>query len=133
MALRGRNWITPDDMLDLLREHVLYTQIRSGHVRQVWAWKLLTDKQVNPCYREIQGLRHVHQIELSRTAAGIGIRWKQWMSDKVWSSFHILVPPEEIATIADFRPHSIPMKFPEENPRLEWINVFEQWCANRAQ
>ena len=130
MALRGRNWITPDDMLDLLNKHVLYTKIRSGHVRQVWAWKLLANKQVNPCYREIQGLRHVHQIELSRTAAGIGIRWKQWMSDKVWSIFHILVPLEEIATIAAFRPHSIPMKFHEEKPRLEWINVFEQWCAN---
>ena len=130
MALRGRNWITPDDMLDLLREHVLYTKVRSGHVRQVWAWKDLAKKEVNPCYREIQGLRHVHQIELSRTAAGIGIRWKQWMSDKVWSSFHILVPPEEIATIAAFRPHSIPMKFLDANSRLEWINVFEQWCAN---
>ena len=130
MALRGRNWITPDDMLDLLREHVLYTKIRSGHVRQVWEWELLADKPVNPCYREISGLRHVHQIELSRTAAGIGIRWKQWMSDKVWSSFHILVPPQEIATIAAFRPRSIPMNFREEKSRLEWINHFEEWCAN---
>ena len=52
------------------------------------------------------------------------------MSDKAWSSFHILVPREEIATIAAFRPHSIPMKFHDGNSRLEWINVFEQWCAN---
>ena len=130
MALRGRNWITPDDMLDLVRRHVRYTEIRTGHVRQVWAWKRLAKKEVNPCYREIQGLRHVHQIELSRTAAGIGVRWKQWMSDKVWSNFHILVPPEEIATIAAFRPHSIPMEFKEVTSRLEWINTFEQWCAN---
>ena len=65
MALRGRNWKTPDDMLDLMREHVHYTNSCSGHVRQVWAWKLLADKQVNPCYREIQGYR--------KSARGVGL------------------------------------------------------------
>ena len=125
MSLRGRSWLTPDDMLALLKEHVHYTKICSGHVRQVWAWKALADKEFNPCYKEIHGLRHVHQIELSRTVRGIGIRWKQWMSDTVWSRFHILVPFEDIETLARFRPVSIPMRFQNEQPRMEWISQFE--------
>ena len=130
MTVRGRNWITPEDMLDHLREHLLYTNIRSGHVRQVWGWKDLCLQHVNPCHHLMKGLRHVHHIELSRTGGGIGIRWKQWMSDKAWSRYHILVPPEEMETLAAFRPGSIQMNFTDENARLDWVNIFEQWCSN---
>ncbi len=129
MALRGRNWITVEEMLGKLRQGLSYTTVRHGHLRQVWAWKELLRPDALGQH-PLHGLRFVHCIELSRRNHGIAIRWKQWLSDTTWSEPVIICPAERVAATAAVRPRTVPMNFQNAQAKLEWLNRFERWCAD---
>ena len=121
MALRGKSWITPEDMLDIIKTTLRWTTVRSGHLASVWAWKELLTDEGSPA-KEISNLRCVHHLELQRTEEGVRMRWKQWMTDTEWSHWYVVCPRSAMASFASLRPSQMPMQFKNAASRLAWID-----------
>lgn len=63
---------------------------------------------------EIHHLRNVHDLEVFRTSGGIYCRWKQYLSDELWSRPRLIISGENMATVASARPPHIKHKFTED-------------------
>jgi len=105
--------------------------VRHGHLSHVWRWWDLLRGEGSPA-RGVSGLRCVHHIELKRGPAGISARWKQWMTDAVWSQWVLLCPRESMAAFAARRPDPMPMKFNKESAKLGWLDNFENYLETSA-
>lgn len=81
---------------------------------------------------DCHNLRNVHDIELFRSEGGIFCRWKQYMSDDVWSRPRLLVRPDHIHVVAKAVPEPIRHSFSDaQKSKFEdFLNKVEMFMAS---
>ena len=81
---------------------------------------------------DCHNLRNVHDLELFRSEGGIFCRWKQYMSDDVWSKPRLPVRPEHIHVVAKAVPDPIQHSFSDtQKAKFEdFLNKFEMLMAS---
>ena len=125
-AITGHDWFEVDDIFAIAAQS-LRCRLKSGHLAQTWNWKALLHQ---PATHAVHGMARVHAIKLFR-ANGVFIQWKQYMTDNAWSEPVLLVPQENIAEFARFRPAPNVMEFSGGGQaNLDWIAKLEHWCAS---
>lgn len=129
-AISGHDFYTVEELFEIANRNLNYCTLKTGHLSQVWHWKELA---ANPLTHDISGLGQVHAIRLFRSD-GIYMQWKQWMTSEDWSAPVRVVAPEDVATLASFRPSACRMEFAKGGQELlDWIGKFEQWCSTLPQ
>jgi hypothetical protein len=107
IALRGHSYVSKSDMQDLISEGLSSYTISWAHASQSFDFENIRHSiGIN-----MKRMRNIHDLELFRDAAGIYVRWKQWMTDETWSHPKLVAPAAEIETIASLRPPGIPHHF----------------------
>ena len=126
VALEGRDYFT---VVGMLRQFVgrLACNVQTAHLSQVWGWNQLKEQR---CFYIMRNLDPVHAFRFSRSG-GIYMQWKQWCTDESWSRPVLLVPQEDIPSLASLRPPCLDMEFSAGQSILDWINRFEV-CALRS-
>lgn len=81
---------------------------------------------------DCHNLRNVHDLELFRSEGGIFCRWKQYMSDEVWSRPRLLIRPEQIPLVAKAVPQPIRHSFSDaQKAKFEdFLNKVEMFMAS---
>ncbi len=83
------------------------------------------------CTRGMRNLDPAHAFRCERSG-GIYVQWNQWCVDEAWGKRILLVPAEQVSTLALFFPACLDMAFPSGGQSiLECINRFEVWCASQ--
>lgn len=77
-------------------------------------------------------LRNVHDLEIFRSEGGIFCRWKQYMSDEIWSRPRLLVLPEQIPVVARAVPETLKHAFSDsmKSKYDDFLNKFELLLAS---
>lgn len=130
-AIAGQDYFTVEGMFDMVKAHVKYCQIKSGHLAQVWGWKQLLQHEAT---HGMHNLDPAHAFRYSRSTDGIHMQWKQWCTDETWSKEVLVVPACRMDALGRFRPAQLTMEFASNgNPILEWINRFELRCGSQPE
>ncbi len=122
-SLKGRDYWTLDDMINAVKAGMPTQDIIWHHLSSVWDWTLLR-AQIGI---EFHKLRNVHNIEFYRTESGLYCRWKQWMTDEVWSRPLLLLSSQDVIRVGALLPNVIPNMFPEDQQAkiLNWLDTIE--------
>ena len=95
-ALQGKSYITEKDM----QNHIV-TTLRSYSV----GWDHLVAQLDFDALRtligiDVHNLRNVHDLELFRTEGGVFCRFKQYMSDEMWSRPRLVLTRDQVPVVA---------------------------------
>jgi len=125
-AISGRDLFAVDEVFATADQKFNYVHLKGSHLAQTWKWKELLGL---PIIKGVSGLGPVHAIKMYRSN-GIWVQWKQWMTDEDWCRPVLLVPAEDMATLANFMPSRNVMTFPNGGQTiLDWIDKFAHWCG----
>ena len=109
-ALMGKSYISEGDM-----EYVIVNTLKSYNLEWNHLHASLDFGALKTLLGfEIHSLRNIHDLEVYRTAGGIFVRWKQYLSDELWSRPRLVVPAENMGTVAQARPPHIRHSFSDE-------------------
>ena len=95
-ALQGKSYVTEKDM----QNHIV-TTLRSYSV----GWDHLVAQLDFDALRtligiDVHNLRNVHDLELFRTEGGVFCRFKQYMSDEMWSRPRLVLTRDQVPVVA---------------------------------
>jgi len=62
---------------------------------------------------EFHRLRNAHSLRFTRTADGIVVQWRQWLTDSVWSRPVLLITCAQMQGVARARPEEVTLRFSE--------------------
>ena len=109
-SLKGKTYISEDDM-----QHIVVSTLKSYNMEWGHLHASLDFESLKTLLGlEIHQLRNVHDLEVFRTAGGIYVHWKQYLSDEHWSRPRLVVAAENIPTVARARPPHIKHKFSDD-------------------
>jgi hypothetical protein len=119
---------TSKDMAKIIMDSLPSYNIRWNHLAASLNFEGLRSLLGIDCHN----LRNVHDLELFRSEGGIFCRWKQYMSDDVWSKPRLLVRPEHIHVVAKAVPDPIQHSFSDtQKAKFEdFLNKFEMLMAS---
>ena len=129
LGLRGKDYFTVEGMLQRARES-MRSELRAGHLGQVWRWKGLTEGDMPGATRRLRNLDPAHAYRFSRDKGGIWMQWKQWCTDVEWSSPVRILEGHEVPGLGSWRPPCVTMKFHEKG-MAEWFDKAEAWCESQ--
>ena len=129
MGLRGKDYFTVEGMLQRARES-MQSELRSGHLSQVWKWKGLTEGDMPGATRRMRNLDPAHAFQYSRDKDGVWMQWKQWCTDEEWSSPVHILESHEVPRLGAWRPPCSTMEF-HHGGMLEWLSKLEAWCGTQ--
>lgn len=120
--------IASKDMAKIIMDSLPSYKIRWNHLAASLNFEGLRSLLGIDCHN----LRNVHDLELFRSEGGIFCRWKQYMSDDVWSKPRLLVRPEHIHVVAKAVPEPIQHSFSDtQKAKFEdFLNKFEMLMAS---
>ena len=118
-----------EGMLQRARES-MRSELRSGHLGQVWGWKGLTEGEMPGATRRMRNLAPAHAFRFSRDTGGICMQWKQWCTDEVWSSPVRILEGHEVPGLGSWRPPCVTMEFRDKG-MAEWFDKAEAWCVSQ--
>ena len=126
-AIAGRDYNTVDELFKILGVGLPSFNFSWTHLHTVWNWKALEQFDIPP----LVGLRRVHCVNFYRNN-GIWVKWKQYMTSEQWSRPVLLIPHQEMASIALWRPEVVPHSFnaSEKGLKQGWLNKFESMLAD---
>lgn len=109
-ALAGKNYFTLPEMMDIISKALKNHNIFWGHLDKQWDFTTIrTEIGV-----EFQRLRNAHSLCFTRTANGITVRWRQWLTDSEWSRPILLLNALRMQQVCHaVRPPEIQLAFPE--------------------
>ena len=128
-VLKGKSYITREDMLHIILTELRKWNIRCGHLYTVWGWHALPSAVTLPA---LHGLHHCHAFQIFRSG-GIHLRWKQCMTDDTWSKSIVLVQPHEVPTLAAWRPEAREPSFEGRTAMLSFVDKLELFLADNHQ
>ena len=121
-----------EDMAKLIME-----SLKSYTMSYTMRWNHLSTSLDFDGLRKILGvdchnLRNVHDLEIFRSEGGVFCRWKQYMSDDVWSKPRLLIPPEHIGAVARAVPQPVKHAFPDGHKVKfqDFLNKLEMFMAS---
>ncbi|CAL1140571.1 unnamed protein product [Cladocopium goreaui] len=109
-SLMGKSYISEDDMKQIIVSTLKSYKMEWDHLHASLDFEALKTL----LGLDIHHLRNVHDLEIFRTTGGVFVRWKQYISDELWSRPRLVVAPENIATVAQARPPHVKHKFTDE-------------------
>ena len=120
-CLRGHDYSTLDEMLDIASQSVRVNDLKWGHQTHVWNWKALGADMP-----KIHGLHSVHAVNVYR-AGGIWVKWKMFMTDSQWSRPVLAVPAHRVDAVATQRPDRIAQVFKDADrvATEAWLNKLD--------
>ena len=95
----------------------------SSHLSRVWDWKSLKNLELSP----FKGLPRVHALNFFRSRGGIYVKWKHYLTSDEWSRPVLIVPADDMARVASWRPSAFDMTFKEKtrDKTHAWLNRVE--------
>ena len=110
-SLMGKSYICEDDMASVIMKTLKSYDLEWNHFHA----SLDFDALKTLLGLEIHSLRNVHDLEVYRTTGGIYVRWKQYISDELWSRPRLVVTADNIPLVARARPPHIRHKFSDDH------------------
>lgn len=108
-ALAGKDYFTLPQMMDIISQALKDHNVQWGHLDKTWDFEYIRRMMGVEFHR----LRNAHSFAFTRTAAGITVRWKQWLTDSTWSRPLTLVSAIQMRDFYRLRPPAHPRAFPE--------------------
>lgn len=109
-SLMGKSYISEDDMKQIIVSTLKSYKMEWDHLHASLDFEALNTL----LGLDIHHPRNVHDLEIFRATGGVFARWKQYISDELWSRPRLVVAPENIATVAQARPPHVKHKFTDE-------------------
>eukprot|EP00435_Cladocopium_sp_Y103_P043419 s410_g12.t1 len=106
-SLMGKSYASEEDMMDIIISTLKSYKLGYNHLHASLDFEALKTL----LGLEIRSLRNVHDLEVYRTGGGIFVRWKQYLSDELWSRPRLVVTPENMPIVARARPPHIKHSF----------------------
>ena len=127
VALRGCNYDTIDDMWEIITNALNAFDIQVCHTKQTWAFKELSDKNNAAHLPSIAKLHFVHAVNIFRMPQGIFMKWKQYVTDEIWSTPVCIVQARQMRYIAA-RP--VQKRFSMRDEMLAWLGKYTNYLAD---
>jgi len=130
-ALVGQDFYTLAGMWDLvLRALNTRANIAVDHVAHSWKWASVFEEFNLP---RVHGhdLPRIHCFNIFRYRTGIWVKWKQYMTDDVWSRPVLLLGPRRMAELSLKRPQPMDARFKSKQSLLAWLIKLEETLADR--
>jgi hypothetical protein len=122
VALHGQNFWTVSDIERLVMVALKNPRMRFAHLHSSWRFEEIRAHLNLDFFR----FRNVHDIEFVRDDdIGIKCRFKQWISDREWSTWRTLVKSCDMPALSLIRPTPVPHVFHEADAMLAWMTRLE--------
>lgn len=130
-ALKGKDYWTLPDMADAVNKALAGQDIMWQHLDCTWNFTSLR----SAIGIEFHRLRNVHDIELYRTDDGLYCRWKQWLTDEVWSRPLLLLNSQDVVRVGELEPVRVPNRFDDgqQAKMLAWLDKIRVHIAASGQ
>lgn len=128
VALRGRTYFTLADLEAVSKENLKSFAINWSHHGSSYDWvyirKLLA--------LEFHRYRNVHAFRISLDAAGIWVKWKQFVSDDSWSTPLRVIESDKLPVLERSRPPLTPHGFgeKEQSMHMSFLDKLDTWTDN---
>ena len=122
-AITGHDFDTVEKLVAILQQRMPGFDFDSSHLSRVWNWSSLKGLDL-PAFK---GLPRVHALNFFRSRGGIYVKWKQYLTSDDWSRPVLIVPADDMARVADWKPDAFDMRFNEKtrNKTHAWLNRVE--------
>lgn len=109
-ALAGKDYFTLPEMMGIINAALKNHNIVWGHLDKQWDF---TSVRAGLGI-EFQRLRNAHSLCFTRTASGVTVRWRQWLTDNDWSRPILLLDAVRMQQVSlQMRPPEVELAFPE--------------------
>lgn len=108
--MAGKDYFTLPDMMDIISKALKNQNIHWGHLDKQWDFtSIRTGIGV-----EFHRLRNAHSLCFTRTASGVTVRWRQWLTDSEWSRPLLVLDAVRMQQVCQaMRPPELELAFPE--------------------
>ena len=130
VSLRGCNYDTIDDMWEIITNALNAFDIQVCHTKQTWAFKELSDKSNAVHLPSISKLHFVHAMNIFRMPQGIFMKWKQYVTDEIWSTPVCIVQARQMRHIAALCPSPVQKKFAMRDEMLAWLGRYTNYLSD---
>ena len=130
-SLTGHDYFTVDDIWTLVRSALSNgDKIHTAHVCQTWGFTQLGADAGLP---RIHGhdLPRIHVFNVFRSTSGIWIKWKQFMTDDVWSRPVLLLGARRMQEVARMRPAKVDARFNRQAEMMSWSRKLEEALSDQ--
>lgn len=109
-ALAGKDYFTLPEMMGIINAALKNNNIVWGHLDKQWDF---TSVRAGIGI-EFQRLRNAHSLCFTRTASGVTVRWRQWLTDNDWSRPLLLLDGVRMQQVGlELRPPEVELAFSE--------------------
>ena len=108
-ALAGKDYFTLPQMMGTINAALKGYDVVWEHMDKQWDFSSIRAAVGVEFHR----LRNAHSLCFTRTADGIAVRWRQWLTDSAWSRPVLLITTVQMQGVAMARPKQVNLQFPE--------------------
>ena len=129
IALHGRDYMTRTELIQVFMESMHGFSFDAFHLNKVWNWK---QGQRLFGWEHMKYLHRVHLINVFRTADGIYIKWKQYLTSDQWSKPVLILPRHLFAAMRVWYPDQIKLAFDKNDAQAKnlWLDKLEVALAD---
>ena len=130
-SLMGHDYFTLDDLWNHVRSALASgDNVHTAHVCQTWAFTQLgTDARLPKIH--CHDLPRIHVFNVFRSVSGMWIKWKQFMTDDVWSLPVLLIGARRIRQVAVLRPANVDARFNRLSEMQSWSRKLEETLVDQ--
>ena len=130
-SLQGHDYFTLDDLWNHVRSALASgDSIHTTHVCQTCGFTQLGADAGLP---KIHGhdLPRIHCFNVFRDVSGMWVKWKQFMTDEVWSRPVLLIRARRIKEVALMRPTEVDAQFARVSEMQSWSRRLEETLVDQ--